>query len=117
MDNFSSNSFVGEDFQQYAVREVSGYKVDAVNPFVQGFDGRIDLGEHPFPYDPVSLQSRHFTFLQMGDDGSAIPGVSQESGHIRQVNQPPSPQGTGRVCRGDIGVYVVEVVFVISAKG
>jgi hypothetical protein len=59
LHDFRADAFVGEDFQQQAVREASVDEVDALHAFVEGADGAVHFRAHAFVDDAAFFEFVH----------------------------------------------------------
>ena len=104
--DFRPDSFGSENLQQDGVRNASVNEVDLVDTRLQSSDGGTDLRDHATGDDTGVEEAFCRPGSDRGDEAGGVPGVGEEAGNIRNVDQLGGLQGAGESRGGKIGVDV-----------
>src|SRR5581483_8919170 len=107
LDNFRPDAFVGENFQQQAVRQAAVDEVYALHALGERADGAADLRAHALVDDALFLQIVDLADLERGNKRGGVGGIGEEAGHVAHVDEAAGTQGAGHAAGDEVGVHII----------
>lgn len=97
-DDFRSDTFAGEDFQQEGVWDSSVDEVDFADASIKRIDGGADLGDHAAFDGAVFDEVQGFRAGQRIDEAGRVAGITQDTGNIGNVDELDGLEFLGKGC-------------------